>query len=159
MPKYVLTNGQRSNFLKGRKTTTINGVTVEVVEDILFSEGSVIDTGDFSLQSFVDIGIVEEVKNIDPVEIDGEYKTIATEGDMETAVAIFVGDESVLNVEETKVEEVVVEKTEFVVEKTEFVVVGPTVVETRVEEPVIETAVEETVETTKRGRYARRVSK
>jgi hypothetical protein len=158
MPKYVLTNGQRANFLKGRKTTTINGVTVEVVEDILFGEGEVVDTGDFSLQSFVDIGMISEVKNAVEMTVE-DCKTIATEGDMETSVSVFVGDESVLSVEETKVEEVVVEKTEVVVEKTEEAAVESTVEETVVEETVIETAVEETVETTKRGRYARRVAK
>jgi len=99
MPKYVLASGQRANFLKGRKTTVINGVTVEFVEDILFKEGEVVDTGDFSLQSFVDIGVVDEI--MDRIETGKPEDAVSVMTEIEDVKpdTVFVG---VVDVQEDK---------------------------------------------------------
>ena len=156
MPKYALTNGQKANFLKGRKKTKINGVNVEIVEDILFEEGSIVDTGDFSLQSFVDIGMVEEV--FDRVETEKTEDAVSVMTDIEEVQpsSVFVG---VVDVQEDKTVETEVANSdvrEEVIDVIETVGVVQGVEAEVVSEPNV---VEVPVDTKKRGRPGKGAAK
>lgn len=94
MPKYILKSGEREQAFQGYKLERRGCCDVMVRDSVMFFNGVVVDTGDLSMQSWVDIGMMEEVKDEDQEIglLTSGYAIMVDEEDLKKMDVSLIGD-------------------------------------------------------------------
>lgn len=93
MPKYILRKGEREQAFQGCKIEARGCCNVTIRDSVMFYDEVIVDTGDLSMQTWVDIGMLEEVKEEQEIDLlVSGYALMVDESELEKMDAVLVGD-------------------------------------------------------------------
>jgi len=99
MPKYILRKGERPQAFMGTKLEQRGCCYVTVREHVMFAEDCVVDTGDLSMQSWVDLNMLELVSDEQSIElIENGYSIPIAENEFVKIESVTIGDSGIADV-------------------------------------------------------------
>jgi hypothetical protein len=99
MPKYILRKGERAQAFQGSRVEQRGCCPVTIYERIMFVDDCVVDTGDTSMQSWVDLGMLEPVDDNQAIDLisDG-YSIPIRDSEFIKIESVVIGDTGIADV-------------------------------------------------------------